>query len=108
MNSKILKALSNVGVPVRFQHYEGTEETYITFFIYNDKTEINADDKDIITGYSIQVDVWSKTDYTKLVEKVHRSMIENDFMKDNFYDLYEDDTKTYHKAMRFYINKEVI
>jgi NADPH-dependent glutamate synthase beta subunit-like oxidoreductase len=54
----------------------------------------------------VQVDVWSKGNYTDLVNAVHEKMLAAGFIKQNFYDLYEDDLKIYHKAMRFF--KEVL
>jgi hypothetical protein len=54
----------------------------------------------------VQVDVWSKTDYTDLVKSIHQKMLTAGFTKQNFYDLYEQDLGIYHKAMRFF--KEVL
>lgn len=102
MNKLILTALKDIGVPVRFQTYTGKEESYITFFTYLDRPELHSDDRELITGNFIQIDVWSKRDYTDLVDLVHQNMIDAGFIKLNFYDLYETDTKTYHKVMRFF------
>ena len=55
----------------------------------------------MITGHFIQVDVWSKTDYTSLVKDIHESMLTTNFIKQQYHDLYEPDTKAYHKVMRF-------
>lgn len=102
MNKMILAALKDIGVPVRFQTYTGKEESYITFFTYLDRAELHSDDMELITGNFIQIDVWSKRDYTDLVDKVHQKMIDAGFIKLNFYDLYEEDLKIYHKVMRFF------
>lgn len=101
MNGEILAALKKIGVPVRFQTYTGKEETYITFFTYLERPELHSDDRELITGNYIQIDVWSKSDYTDLVDKVYQNMIGAGFSKLNFYDLYEDELKVYHKVMRF-------
>lgn len=106
INKDVTFALKNIGVPVSFQTYSGNEETYITFFTYLDKPEEHADDEESATGYYVQVDIWSKTDYTSLAKEVHKCMLTAHFRKLNFYDLFEDDTRTYHKVMRFI--KEVI
>lgn len=108
INQEVLQALGDVGVPVQFQHYSGTVDPYITFFIYLDKPEQHADDEEIITGHYVQVDVWSKGDYTGLVNAVHQKMLAAGFIKKAYYDLYEQDLKIYHKAMRFQLNKEVL
>lgn len=102
MNKLILAALKDIGVPVRFQTYTGKEESYITFFTYLDRPELHSDDRELITGNFIQIDVWSKRDYTDLVDSVHQKMIDAGFIKLNFYDLYEEDLKIYHKVMRFF------
>lgn len=106
VNQKIISTLSSFNVPVVFQTYNGKENTYITFFTYLDKTEQFADDKENINGQYIQLDIWSKGDYTQLVNQVHNKMIEAGFFKLNFYDLYEKDLKIYHKVMRYRIEKE--
>jgi len=106
MNSLVLAALDGIGVPVSFQTYTGEADTYITFFTYLDRPEEHADDKEIITGYYVQLDIWSKGDYTELVKTVHQRMVSFGFRKQNFYDLYEDELSIYHKVMRFM--KEVL
>lgn len=106
INKDILTALKDIEVPVSFQRYSGEADTYITFFTYLDMPEQHADDGELITGHYVQIDVWSKTDYTDLVETIHQKMLDAGFMKLNFYDLYEQDSNIYHKAMRFF--KEVL
>ena len=106
INKEVLSALKDIQVPVRFQTYTGNEETYITFFTYLDRPEQHADDGEIVTGYYVQIDIWSKGDYTNLSKEVHQSMLAANFTKLNFYDLYESDTRVYHKVMRFF--KEVM
>ena len=100
-SEKVMAALAGVGVPVRFQHYSGDAQTYITFFTYLDRPAGYADDRELGTGNYVQVDVWSKKDYGKLVEAVHKKMLAAGFVKQSFYDLYEEELKIYHKAMRF-------
>lgn len=101
INEEVLRTLAGAGAPVRFQHYSGEADPYITFFTYLDRPESHADDGVLSTGYYVQVDVWSKTDYTELVQSVYERMLAAGFVKQNFYDLYEEDLKIYHKAMRF-------
>ena len=45
INEKVMAALAGVGVPVRFQHYSGDDEIYITFFTYLDRPAGYADDQ---------------------------------------------------------------
>ena len=106
INKEIITALKEIEVPVSFQSYSGDADSYITFFTYLDKPELHSDDKETVTGYYVQIDIWSKTDYTNIEKEVHQSMLTANFRKLNFYDLYEEDLKVYHKVMRFL--KEVI
>jgi len=100
-NQTIIDALENLGVPVAFQAYTGTAQTYITFFCYNEQGEEWAEDAEIATGYYIQVNLWSKSDYTTLAGQVKDAMIAAGFARTGSQDLYEPETKIYHKALRF-------
>lgn len=102
---KVKDSLASITVPVSFQVYLGSETTYITYFCYNEQGEEWAENEEIATGYSVQVDIWSKTDYTTLVGQVTAAMLAAGFTRASSQDLYESDTKTYHKALRFvYVN----
>ena len=105
INKEVLQVLKDIEVPVSFQTSKETKYPYITFFTYLDTTMQHADDEEIVTGYFIKIDIWSKTDYTEISKEVHESMLAANFIKQRFHDLYEDDTKVYHKVMRFF--KEV-
>lgn len=100
VNKLIKDALSSLA-PTSFQTYSGTATTYITFFLYDENAALIADDVEVNTRYYVQIDVWSKGDYTNLVEQVKNKLIELGFNRRSAIDLYEDDTKIYHKAMRF-------
>ena len=107
INDLILGALRSLRVPVSFQKYRGKENTYITFFSYLEQGEQYADNEEKETGYYIQLDVWSKSDYTELVENITDAMKAAGFRRTSAADLFEEDTKIYHKAIRFFIHIEV-
>ena len=101
-NSLIVNALKSLGVPVSWQVYSGKVTPYITFFCYNQQGELFADDIELITGFYVQVDVWSKNDYSSLVDQVKSNMEAAGFIRTTAQDLFEFDTLIFHKAMRFY------
>jgi hypothetical protein len=101
INSLIIDALTPTGVPVDFQQYIGEESTYITFLFYDESGFLFADNIEQETAYYVQIDVWSKNDYTDLVDQVKSILSNKGFAKTSAVDLYEQDTKIYHKAMRF-------
>jgi uncharacterized radical SAM superfamily Fe-S cluster-containing enzyme len=105
MNQLVIETLKPLGVPVAFQKYKGTETTYISFSFYNEIPKLHADDVEKATGYYVQIDVWSKGDYSSLVDQVKTAMTASGFRKTSAADLYEKDTEMYHKAIRFSYSK---
>lgn len=109
INELIVETLEDVGVPVQFMTYEGTENTYITFFCFLEQGFIFSDDSELLTDFNVQIDIWSKGDSLEVEDKVRQALKENGFIKTGIYDDYEKDTKIYHKVLRYkYIteNKE--
>lgn len=105
INKIVIEALKLLKIPVSFQKYNGKESTYVTFFNYLEQGEQYADNEEKTTGYYIQIDVWSKNDYTELVEKLKIAMKTAGFVRTSAVDLFENDTKIFHKALRFlYLN----
>lgn len=102
INQLVISALRSLNVPVAFQNYTGTSDPYVTFFCYLETGEFYTDDAQKSTGYFIQIDIWSKGNYSNIVEQVKTAMEQAGFSFLSAYDLYEKDIKIYHKAMRFY------
>jgi hypothetical protein len=101
LNKLIIDTLSHIGIPVTFQVYEGEEDTFITFFEYNQLPALNADDEEQNSKHFIQVDIWSNQDYTNIVNQVKNSLLQNGFKRTSEAELYETETGTFHKAIRF-------
>jgi hypothetical protein len=102
INNLILEALKPLNIPSSFQKYNGKENTYITFFNYLEQGEQYADNEEKATGYYIQIDLWSKNDYTELTKNITNAMKAAGFIRTYAADLFEEDTKIYHKAIRFF------
>lgn len=101
INKLVKDTLAHLNTPVAFQKYSGTATTYITFFEYAEKGEFWADNQELQTGHYIQVDVWSKSDYTTLAGNILSALIDAGFRRQYSNDLYENDTGFYHRVMRF-------
>ena len=67
INKLIIDVLKPLNIPVSFQRYTGKADTYITFHEYFTNGEDYEDDEESLTAHYIQVDVWSKKDYTNKV-----------------------------------------
>ncbi|MBU3100664.1 MULTISPECIES: hypothetical protein [Clostridium] len=106
INEIIIDSLKALNVPLSFQKYSGKAETYVTFHEYLETGEEYEEDEESLTAHYIQVDVWSKGDYTDLVRKVKNPLIAAGFKRINEVDLYEEDTKIYHKGLKFYYLEE--
>ena len=79
---------------------------YVTFFELVNVDDQYADDKAYASEIHYQVDVWSKGNTTAIAQEVNKTMEALGFYRTGAVDLYEDDTKTYHKALRYKINLE--
>lgn len=106
INKIIINTLKPLRIPVSFQKYTGKEKEYITFHEYSANGEEYEDDVEVMVGHYIQVDIWSKGDYTKLVSEVKVLLLKCGFKRLNEEDLYESDTEIYHKGIRFYFLEE--
>lgn len=108
LNKLIIDTLKPLNIPVSFQIYAGTATTYITFIEYLQQGEFFSEDDEELTGHYVQVDVWSKSDYTSIVKQV-KELLENvGFKRTNEVDLYESDTKFFHKGIRFFYLEGVV
>ena len=101
-----MDTLKSLKIPVSFQRYTGRKDTYITFHEYFAGGEEYEDDNEVLTAHYVQVDIWSKTDYTNIVKEVKEKLIEVGFKRLSEVDLYEKDTRIYHKGIRFYYLEE--
>jgi hypothetical protein len=101
INKAILNALSSINIPKSFQVYKGNQDTYITYFAFNESGASWADNNEIAIEYMVQVDVFSKSDYTTLVDQVINCMKDAGFRRTSVTHLYESDLEIYHCAIRF-------
>lgn len=98
---KISDILKPTSVPVRELAYSGTADPYITYFYYNENGEAFAENKEIATSYYLQLDIWTKGDFTELYKQVLELMTTAGFYRTFATELYETDTKIKHKVIRF-------
>lgn len=96
-------SISNLtgGKTVHFVHPSSPVAPYVECAIYDEDGALYAEGKEIATNYYIQVDIYSKGDYTALEDAIMAKMKGSGFERSGGADLYESDTFLYHKAMRF-------
>lgn len=110
--ARVAEALEDIlqrGIPVVNGWYdENINKTHVTFMELTDRTNNVSDDEEEDIAHVIQVDIWSKTDEWKLKSEIKKMMINNDFGYIEGADLFDIETKIYHKALRFDFLEEVI
>lgn len=111
LKEKINTTLKPIGLPLGHRYItEPNNEFYITYFIYDTEYE-RCDDQLYISSYIIQVDLWARSgDYQEYEYQIKLAMENADFYLDEEEELYEFDTKLFHKGMRFILEnlKEVV
>ncbi|MFL0197003.1 hypothetical protein ACJDU8_15760 [Clostridium sp. WILCCON 0269] len=98
---KLSDILAPTEVQVKKLHYEGKADPYIVWFIYNENGEAFAENEEIETGYYIQVDIYTKGDFTILYNQVLELMTAAGYYRTYTTEMYEADTKLNHKIIRF-------
>jgi hypothetical protein len=73
----------------------------ISYFEVDNTGSLYADNQEIASGIIYQIDLWGEASLTAYAKAVDTVMTGLDFARVSATDLYEDDTKIYHKAMRF-------
>lgn len=101
--------VDGVSVPVKFLRYEEHNEPYVTYQQTDADNSLSGDD-DLI-GYVdfYDFDVYSKGDYTNIVNMVKQILKQNGFVwqpSRSSADQYETDTGYYHKTLNFAIYRE--
>ncbi|UZW16319.1 prohead protease [Clostridium pasteurianum] len=86
---------------VHFLHAAKPTVPYIEYQIFDEKGNAWEEGKEISTDYYLQVDIFSKGNYTNLENVIKEKMKNAGFERGMAGDLYEKDTQLYHKAMRF-------
>lgn len=113
MNNLIEKTLSDFTVngkkiPVKFLRYNGNEETYITYMMTDADSVLHGDDELLNYVEYYDFDVYSKGNYKPIVKELKALLESAGFMWEverTSEDIYEDDTKYYHKTLCFSIER---
>lgn len=87
---------------VFYIHAKSATPQYVEYMIVNDPTSFYEENEEKNINYLIQVDIFSKGDFTELKDTIIKHLKENGFDRGTSSpDMYEEDTELYHKALRF-------
>jgi len=107
MINTVYNALKDLNVPVKYL-IRPDAPTSITFSFISIAGEVFADDKELETNYILQVDVWTQGQLEEtLNEQVKQKLINIEYIRSVEFDMYEADTKIYHKVLRFNCLKNI-
>ena len=95
-------SIGNTSVPVSHLRYKGNSKTFVVWSILSEKPMLSADDEQIFSVVSVDIDVFSNGNYSKLITEIKRKMKENGWVwVEDSPEMYEDDTGLYHKTITF-------
>ncbi|MBO8164700.1 MAG: DUF3168 domain-containing protein [Brevibacillus sp.] len=86
---------------------DDTAEPYITFFELTNFDDLYLDDSASASEIHFQIDIWAKGNTSPFAVEVDKTMKSIGFARTSATDLYENDTKTYHKALRYRTNRMI-
>jgi hypothetical protein len=103
--------VDGVEIPVKYLRYKGNLNTYVTYML-NDANASYAGDDELLgfVGF-YDFDVYSKGNYSKIIEQIKKKMKENGFVwqpNRDSQDMFEDDTGYYHKTLCFAIHEQIL
>ncbi len=98
---------SLIGNNIYFLHKleENMADTYIEYEIVRKTHDDYCGNNNLTENYIVQVDIFSKGSYSKIEETIEEVLKEKDYVFLQSIDLYEKNTKLFHKGMRFNYKK---
>lgn len=94
--------VGDITVPAAHLDYKGSEKTYVLWTITGESPALSADDEDIYSVVSADIDVYSDGNYTSIVKAIKALMKQNGWIwSEDSAEMYEDETELYHKTVSF-------
>ena len=110
MNELIERIFSNFMVPVCFLRYDGNATAYVTYQQTDIDSTLSADDGLINYLEYYDFDIYSKGNFSPIIEGVKEILLANGFSwqptRDSA-DMFEDDTGYFHKTLCFSIERSI-
>ena len=89
-------------IPVAHLRYKGKSKKFVTWTITGEIPALSANDEDLCSICSLDVDIFSDGNYLDIVREIKRKMKNNDWVwVEDSEEMYEDDTELYHKTCSF-------
>lgn len=101
MESEIKKILK-LDVPVAHLKYKGNKKTYVVWTIIDEEPVFSSDDEITESEVTIDIDIYSDSNYLKMMSLIKNKMKENDWIWDgDSQEFFEEETGLYHRTCSF-------
>lgn len=102
--------VNNVSIPVKFMNYKGHGEPYVIYMQWDADNSFAGDDG--LLGYVdyYDFDIYSQGNYEAIIESIKSILTGAGFVwqpSKSSRDMYEEETKYYHKTLCFAVPREV-
>ena len=108
MNEEIKSILGNgrevveENIPVAHLRYKGDSKKFVTWTLLEETPSLSANDEDLYSVCSVDVDVFSESNYLDIIKEVKTKMKNNEWLwVGDSSEMYEEDTELYHKTCTF-------
>ena len=108
MNSELQNILGdfllidNISVPVSQTKYTGNESTYVVWSIINETPALNANDEDLASVVSVDIDIFSITNYLKIKKEIKKIMQANEWVwTGDSAEMFDENTGLYYQTCTF-------
>ena len=89
-------------VPVAHLRYKGKARRFVTWTITGESPAFSANDEDLCSICSVDVDIFSESNYLDIKKEIKQIMKNNDWVwVEDSEEMYEEDTKLYHQTCSF-------
>ena len=89
-------------IPIAHLRYKGNSKKYVTWTITGEEPALSANDEDLCSLVSIDVDIFSDGNYLDIEKQIKQKMKNNDWVwVEDSEEMYEEDTGLYHKTCSF-------
>lgn len=89
-------------IPIAHLRYKGNSKKYVTWTITGEAPALSANDEDLCSICSLDVDIFSDGNYLDIEKEIKQKMKNNDWVwVEDSEEMYEEDTGLYHKTCSF-------
>jgi hypothetical protein len=94
--------IGNEHIPIAHLRYKGKSKRFVTWTITGETPALSANDEDLCSICSVDVDVFSDGNYLDIVKEIKQKMKNHDWVwVEDGSEMYEEDTGLYHKTCSF-------